>query len=333
MITVLDEKRFQAMNRTQAKMVKCVFICSAARSGSTFTDMLLGGHSQMASVGEFSFLGKCLSLDEECSCGAALKQCSQWKKVFDRVREDKGVDLLNAPYALKLWDARAVIKVDKAHQTPAYLLECKARKFFQHLKYSNPLLEQFIPLAPSLKQSLDNTFYLYDLIREAWGIDVIIDSSKSALKAVGLYKMYPDQVRVILLARDGRGVFLSRRLTGVDQKTSLAGWKNYYTRALDTLDKHVPSRHLYRLRYEDLVTRPEEQLNRICDFIGIPYEASMADLCDGERHVINGNRGTQKRRKGGIKADTRWKEQLKGEDLEFFNKHGGNINWKLGYES
>lgn len=314
-------------------MVKCVFICSAARSGSTFTDMLLGGHTQMASIGEFSFLGKCLSLDEECSCGATLKQCDQWKKVFDRVRQERNIDLLHAPYAMKLWDARAVIKVDKDHQTRRYLMGCKARAFFQHLKYSNPLLETLIPLAPSLKTSLENTFYLYDLIRQTWGADVIIDSSKSALKAVGLYKMHPDQVRIILLSRDGRGVFLSRRLTGVDQMTSLGGWKNYYTRALDTLEKHVPAEHLYRLRYEDLVAEPEATLKQICNFIGVPYESSMTDLSGGERHVVNGNRGTKKRRHGGIQADTRWRDQLKGEDLDFFNKYGDEINRKLGYES
>ena len=314
-------------------MVKYVYICSAARSGSTFTDMLLGGHTRMASVGEFSFLGKCLSLDEECSCGAALKQCGQWKKVFDRVKEEKGIDLLRAPYAMKLWDARAVIKVDKAHQTAAYLAGCKVRTFLQQLKYSNPLLENLVPLAPSLRASLENTFYLYDVIRQAWGVDVIIDSSKSAYKAVGLYKMHPDQVRVVLLSRDGRGVFLSRRLTGIDQKTSLGGWKNYYTRALDTLEKHVPSEHLYRLRYEDLVTDPEEKLKQICKLANVPYEASMTDLSGGERHVVNGNRGAQKRRQGGIKADTRWKEQLKGEDLDFFNRYGGRINRKLGYGS
>jgi hypothetical protein len=193
------------------------------------------------------------------------------------------------------------------------------------------LLEQLVPLAPSLKQSLHNTFYLYDVIRKAWGVDVIVDSSKSALKAVGLYKMHPDQVRVILLSRDGRGVFLSRRLTGVDQKTSLKGWKEYYTRALSTLEKHVPPEHLYRLRYEELAEAPHKKLEDICGFIGVPYEPAMAEQYAGERHVVNGNRGAQKRREGGIRADTRWEQQLDGEDLAFFNRHGAEINRKLGY--
>ena len=314
-------------------MVKCVFVCSAARSGSTFTDMLLGGHSRMASIGEFSFLGKCLSLDEECSCGAALRQCRKWQPVFERVQKETGIDWVNTPYAMKLWDTRAAIRVDKNHQTSAYVLACRARSLIQNLKYHNRLLDRLIPLPPSLQQSLVNTFYLYDVIREIWGVDVIIDSSKSALKAAGLYRMHPDQVRVILLSRDGRGVFLSRRLSGVDRKTSLGGWKDYNTRALDILEQHVSPDHLYRLRYEDLVADPAEILNRICNFIGVPYEPAMAEQYGGERHVVNGNRGAQKRRKGGIQADTRWKQQLKGEDLEFFNHHGSEINRKLGYET
>lgn len=35
-----------------------IYVCAAAHSGSTLSDMFLGGHSQIASLGELSFLGK-----------------------------------------------------------------------------------------------------------------------------------------------------------------------------------------------------------------------------------------------------------------------------------
>jgi hypothetical protein len=35
-----------------------IYVCAAARSGSTLSDMFLGGHSRISSLGELSFRGK-----------------------------------------------------------------------------------------------------------------------------------------------------------------------------------------------------------------------------------------------------------------------------------
>ena len=53
-----------------------LYICSAARSGSTLTDMFIGGHSQTASLGEINLLGNAISLNAECSCGDKLSAFS-----------------------------------------------------------------------------------------------------------------------------------------------------------------------------------------------------------------------------------------------------------------
>ncbi len=82
-----------------------LYICSAARSGSTLTDMFVGGHSQAASLGEINQLGKAISLDGKCSCGEKLRACMQWRKVFDVILSTHGIDLIKNPYAFRLWDA------------------------------------------------------------------------------------------------------------------------------------------------------------------------------------------------------------------------------------
>ena len=45
---------------------RVLYICSAARCGSTLTDMFIGGHSQATSLGEINFLGRAIGLNEEC---------------------------------------------------------------------------------------------------------------------------------------------------------------------------------------------------------------------------------------------------------------------------
>jgi hypothetical protein len=40
---------------------RILYVCSAARCGSTLTDMFLGGHPQVASTGELSLIGKTLA--------------------------------------------------------------------------------------------------------------------------------------------------------------------------------------------------------------------------------------------------------------------------------
>ena len=65
------------------------YICSAARSGSTLLDVLLGNHSRVASLGEFSFLSKAIALNQTCSCGESIHKCPAWSKIFYRVKKEK----------------------------------------------------------------------------------------------------------------------------------------------------------------------------------------------------------------------------------------------------
>ena len=65
------------------------FILSAARSGSTFSDILLGGHPEIASLGELSYLSSLLGLNGSCGCGKAIDKCGSWKKIFAEIQIEK----------------------------------------------------------------------------------------------------------------------------------------------------------------------------------------------------------------------------------------------------
>ncbi len=311
-------------------MEKFVYICAAARSGSTMLDMLIGGHSKAASLGEFSFLGKAIALDQTCGCGTSVKECTEWNKVFETVLIEKGVDLLEKPYALRQWDTKASVVIDKSQQTFWYLLTAKFRSALCKFRFQR--LTRFkLSFPSSLKRGVENTLYLYRIILTKWEKSIVIDSSKNINKALALADAAPESIKVILLVRDGRGVFHSRRSTGFSRKESLYGWKNYYENAFNLIEKNLKPDQYRIVRYEEVATNPEAVLRDLCKWIGVMYEDEMADLSSGVRHLVNGN-DTRFKRDKGLKLDERWKTELDRDELTWFLKHSDGLNRQLGYE-
>ena len=113
-----------------------VLICSAGRSGSTLLDLLIGAHPQGASLGEFSFLGKAIALDQDCSCGQHMSACEPWQDVLATVQNDLGVDLQRTPYAMQQWDAVAGVVIDPAFQTSGYKARAKLHSGLCDLRFA-----------------------------------------------------------------------------------------------------------------------------------------------------------------------------------------------------
>jgi hypothetical protein len=313
----------------EASSWRVIYICSAGRSGSTLTDMFLGGHSQAASLGEVNHLGKALALEQTCACGAGVRDCAHWNLVFDDLANRSGLDFRVQPYAFRLWDVLAGYLIDRNRQTPAYKCAVNLRKAWLDLRH---FAGSRLPLLPSQATALRNKVSLYESIARQWGKQVLIDSSKNAREAVELYRFMPGRVKIILLTRDGRGVFLSNRTSKRSQSESesLAAWMKFYRRALPLLEKQVGQGDLLTLRYEDLATDPENVGRRLCQFAGLDFEAGMLDLAAATRHIVNGN-DTRFAAGKGIRLDERWRDALVGEDLAYFQKHGSKMNERLGY--
>ncbi len=92
-----------------------------------------------------------------------------------------------------------------------------------------------------------------------------------------LLRIWPD-ARFLHIIRDGRDVA---------QSAMAHGWGgNLYSAAYKWLDAEelwsrfsaeLPPDRYHEVRYEDLVRFPEEVLDRICEFIGVPYDRAMFD--------------------------------------------------------
>lgn len=313
-------------------MPKLICICSAARSGSTFTDMFLGGHPSVASTGELNFISKAIAINEPCSCGTGMRDCSEWAKVFDTYRIHHGFDPRHDPYRLALWDARAFNMIDTAHQTTLRVAMLQARKAWLYGRECLPMfLRQVVPPPSRLARAVDNKFQLVEAIAHSWDQTHIVDSSKNAREVVELYKRRPEQVLVVLLTRDGRGVYLSRRKAGRSRRESVDGWRNYYRKFVPLLERHIAPQSLFKLRYEDLARSPSSTGRELCRFVGIDYLPAMEDLGAVSRHMAGGN-DTRYSATAGIRLDERWRTALVGDELTYFQTHAGFLNASLGYQ-
>ncbi|WP_157268370.1 sulfotransferase [Azohydromonas aeria] len=309
--------------------MKVLYVCSAARCGSTLTDMFLGGHPRATSLGESNFLAKAIRVGERCSCGALVRDCPDWRAVYQRLAA-WGFDV-DDPYRFKLWDAVAWTYIDQAHQTRAFLAEVKLRKGWMALRDRLPApLRERAPLPAAHRRALANKMRLYEAVAAAWDKDVVVDSSKNVREAVELHRRDPDTVRILLVTRDGRGVYLSRRSSGRDREESVRGWLTYYDRALALLRAHVPQRAWMQLKYEDIAGDPQRAGRTLCDFVGLGFEPSMLQLDATVRHMVNGN-ATRFAPGKGIALDERWKRDLDPGELSWFNGRGAHMNAALGY--
>lgn len=310
---------------------KLIYICSGARCGSTITDMFLGGHSAIASLGEVNFLGNAIRLDQFCSCGRPFNRCDYWRLIFDRLKHETGIDLLRQPYAYPLWDARARVIVDHDYQDWLFHTRFYVKRAWLGIRDKLPDgLHYKCPIPPSYSSALQNKMRLVSIISEEWDKKIVVDSSKNPWEAQELSIRFPGQVLIVFVVRDGRGVYFSKRTSGFSKSDSIKGWRRYYRNALPKLLKRVPKSCLLIMKYEDLASRPEYWGSEICSRVGITYEPKMMDLNSNVRHMASGN-DTRFLAAKGIRLDERWRRDLTNREFEYFEKHAGNLNRELGY--
>lgn len=311
-------------------MVNYIYICSASFSGSTLLDLLIGSHTRVTAVGEISYLLNSLSLNNRCTCGQPIKSCSVWNNVVNILNNNLAINMHANPYALNLGYINAGPSDDKKLQTPFYKFMRKVTSGLRYgeLRYKMSFLKIFLK---AFYETLKNKFFLYDAVNTVHGTDLVVDSSKKYLEAIGLYKMMPEKVRIILLVRDGRAVFYSGLKRGFSKKNSLLIWKNPYSRILPLLRQHVSPKHVLLIKYEDLTSNPRNELLKICNFIGLEFEEGMLDFKSKLHHLPDGS-DMRFNNSSVIKTDEIWKQKLSPDDYIYFEKMAGSLNRKFGYE-
>jgi Sulfotransferase family len=164
---------------------------------------------------------------------------------------------------------------------------------------------------------------------------------KNCLQIPLLHALFP-WARFVDIVRDGRDVTLSMlrwaktaargpARTPIWQENPIAAcalwWTDLVTIAARDGARLGPPLYL-RIRYEDLIARPETVLRQVTAFLGLPFAAEMLRYYEGKQQVRRAGKTSNLPPTAGLRD---WRTQMERGDLEVFESLAGDLLEELGY--
>lgn len=279
--------------------LKVLYVAGAGRSGSTLLDGILGQLDGFFSAGELRYLWeRGLQEGRLCGCGVPVGACAIWRAVLDEAFGPGGVD---APAAAEL--QRQATRVRRA---PAMIAASR-------LGRSRPGGLGAV-LGP-----------LYQAIGSRTDCRVLVDSSKLPCYGALLAALPGVELYVLHLVRDPRATAWSwlrcKRLTDTPTPRLMQRQPPGKSAAMWMVWNLVAAllwsgrpRYL-RLRYEDLVRRPEEAVRRVAELVGespsaLPFPVpGMVQIAP--THSVAGNPGRLETGEIALRLDDEWSSRLR----------------------
>lgn len=151
-----------------------------------------------------------------------------------------------------------------------------------------------------------------------------------------IFEAYPD-ARLVQMLRDPRDRYASVLTRWKTRRGGIgAGMAEWFAsvRAAENNQAHWPDMCL-TVRYEDLVSDPSVEMQRVCEFIGEPFVEEMLSMQGAERFRREGaNSSYGKRAPGAISATSvgRYTQVLSRAQVEYVDRVGGEVMKRHGYE-
>ena len=284
-----------------------IFIVGTPRSGTTLTAKILGRHSRLFMPGETHFLddvySRAAQLGDPGDGTVRLEIARRLHSIYDRFYEQEDQQRIS--------------------------------RLFPRVKD----LEEALDGCTSYGMILDRFMALQMQAegKSRWGNN----APRDLFSVSEIREFFPD-VKLVVCVRDIRAFLYSYK--GKWKISSGAGdeqvirlrklyhpvvtsylWKSSMQQ-LPLLEDLVPAADRIIVRYEDLVSNPEDTVNRICAMIGEEYEPDMLSV---EGH--NSSTATEAR---GIFASSvdRWKTELSQEEIAISQKIAGGLLHRLDYD-
>jgi len=111
--------------------------------------------------------------------------------------------------------------------------------------------------------------------KSGWG-----DKTPSFFRMVSDLKVLFPRAKFIHIVRDGRDAYLSLRKREKGRKNSAVAayeWSYKIQKVRDEFSALADDRH-FEVRYESMVSDPENSARQICDFLGLEFEPEMLDF-------------------------------------------------------
>lgn len=297
-----------------------LYVTGYGRSGSTVLDTLLGNHPGFGSYGELINFERVWRDDEFCACGERARACPFWSAVR---RE---------------WIARIDSTPDDYDRFQGGFRHATDwLRALRHVRFPSQEFDRFGR----------QTRALLGAIRETSGREWIVDSSKSPARALALSAIPGIDVHLVHLVRDGRGVVwsLKKRFERddergihreIDPRSTMrvaVSWAGANLLA-ERVASRLPAEKSLRLRYEELVARPDRALSDIGKLtgqdMGLLTERIDADEDLEVGHTLAGNRLRMQGRIR-LRPDTEWEMRLGKRDRDKFWLVGGRLMRRYGY--
>lgn len=141
--------------------------------------------------------------------------------------------------------------------------------------------EEFVRLLHTSSSKKEITDRFFDRYLDAKGKRIWAEKTPSNAYCFNAFReLYPD-ARFIHIYRDGRDVVTSFLKRGMTPYFATMLWM--YNTAHALRYKDLPE--YYEIRYEDLVSDPENQIRKLCDFLNISFFDFMLDTNAGETEI------------------------------------------------
>lgn len=285
-------------------------------------ERLLGQTPAVTAVGEIrQVFARQLLHDGRCGCGLAFRSCPFWTDVFDHAFG--GFGAVDAPRLVQL--------------------EQRLRTRWWPLTFSTPTWHRMLDRLAELP---DVFAQLYRAVRDVNGSEVVVDGSKDPVYASVIASRPEIDLRMVHLVRDPRATTFSWQRRKLDPGELTAAAMVSYRPEMAALMWSVlnadctrfararPDRYL-RVRYEDLVARPQPVLAEIGAFAGIEVDVAAfrgdRRVVLGPSHTVWGNANRFDTGEIEIRADDEWEARATRYQRLVAAALAGPVARSLGY--
>jgi hypothetical protein len=157
-------------------------------------------------------------------------------------------------------------------------------------------------------------------------------SPTNVMYGARLHAEFP-QAKLIHLARDGRAVCASWMPLNWGPNTIIPAaqtWAMHVGHGL-AAEAALPATAIRRVSYEELIAEPEKVLQTLCQWLGVPYQATMISGSGLDVPVYTRNQHALIGRPPDAKRADEWRSKLSARDVELFEYATGDLLVHLEY--
>ncbi len=303
--------------------VPFILVVGAGHSGSTLLSFVLNNHPAIFAIGEMHapVFPKDDPARRLCSCGASMARCDFFRRVRDRLAQDR------IEFVPTSWDLRyslcGVALVDRllvGSLRSRFLEACRAK-----------LLGMVPPYRRAVGEIHRRTLAFVRAVLDLSAREVFLDASKDPLRLRYLLQIAEFDLKAIHLVRDPRSYAHSRmRDAGLSAAAAARSWLRM-NRHADRQLRLLPRERWTRLRYEELCLRPEEALQRLTGFLGLPPMDVPANYRAREHHIMGNKMRLSRAGSAQIRLDERWKSGMAPAAIDVVVRLTGRHAARYGY--